>query len=275
VVLLTVLAMVAFAGNSLLCRIALREQAIDASSFTTIRLASGAAALWLLVRMRGGGAAGRGSWASAFALFAYAIGFSFAYGMLAAGTGALLLFGAIQVAMIGWGVRRGERLRALQLVGLASAFAGLVGLMLPGASAPSFAGSVLMLGAGLAWAAYSVRGQAAGDPLRVTAGNFLRAAPIALAASLPAMGHLSADTLGIACAVTSGALTSGIGYAIWYTALPLLRTSTAATVQLSVPCIVAVGGVLFLGEPLTARLVIASVAIVGGIALVISGKKPS
>jgi drug/metabolite transporter (DMT)-like permease len=273
IVALTSLAMVAFAGNSLLCRVALRHTGIDAASFTTIRLASGALVLWLIVRMSRGAASGEGNWRSAFALFAYAAGFSFAYVSLPAATGALLLFGAVQATMIGHGMWAGERLRRLQHVGLVLALGGLVGLLLPGLAAPPLAGSLLMLGAGVAWGIYSLRGKGGGDPTRVTAGNFLRAVPIAAALSLLLHEGASLDGAGFWYAVASGALASGIGYAIWYTVLPAMKSTHAATVQLSVPVIAAVGGIVFLGEPLSLRLVLASVAILGGIALVILEKQ--
>ena len=205
----------------------------------------------------------------AFALFVYAAGFSFAYVSLPAATGALLLFGAVQATMIGHGIWKGERLLRLQLAGLMLALGGLVGLVLPGLSAPPLYGSLLMLGAGAAWGVYSLRAKGAGDPTRVTAGNFLRAAPIAAALSVLMFDSTSLDQAGFWYAVSSGALASGIGYAIWYTALPALKSTTAATVQLSVPVIAALGGIVFLGEPMTLRLVLASVAILGGIALVI------
>ncbi len=225
--------------------------------------------LWLVARMSRGKHTGQGNWLSAFALFAYAAGFSFAYVSLSAGTGALLLFGAVQATMIGWGIWTGERLRNLQLVGLVFALGGLVGLLLPGLSAPPLIGSLLMLGAGVAWGVYSLRGKGAGDPTRVTAGNFLRAVPIAAVLSLIMYDGVSMDSAGFWYAVSSGALTSGIGYAIWYTALPALKATNAATVQLSVPVIAALGGIIFLGESLTLRLVLASAAILGGVALVI------
>jgi drug/metabolite transporter (DMT)-like permease len=270
---LTSLAMIAFAGNSLLCRAALKHTSIDAASFTTIRLISGAVMLSLVVRMRRGTRIDGGNWLSAFALFAYAAGFSFAYVSLPAATGALLLFGAVQATMISHGIWTGERLRRLQLIGLMLAFGGLVGLLLPGLSAPPLYGSVLMLGAGVAWGVYSLRGKGAGDPTRVTAGNFLRAVPIAAALSLLMLNGASLDNAGFWYAAASGALASGIGYAIWYTVLPALKATHAATVQLSVPVIAAVGGIVFLGEPITLRLVLASVAILGGIVLVIFEKQ--
>ena len=273
VIVLTSLAMIAFAGNSLLCRAALKHTSIDPATFTALRLISGALMLWLVVRMRSGKLVGKGNWLSALALFAYAAGFSFAYVSLPAATGALLLFGAVQATMIGHGIWAGERLMKLQLVGLVLALAGLVGLLLPGMSAPPVFGSLLMLGAGLAWGMYSLRGRGAGDPIRVTAGNFLRAVPITAALSILMIGRTSPDIAGIGYAVASGALASGIGYAIWYTVLPALKSAKAATVQLSVPVIAALGGIVFLGEPLTLRLLLSSVAILGGIALVILEKQ--
>jgi drug/metabolite transporter (DMT)-like permease len=220
-----------------------------------------------------GGRSGKGNWGSALALFAYAAGFSFAYVSLPAAAGALLLFGAVQATMIGHGLWRGERFRKLQLLGLALALGGLVGLLLPGVSAPPALGSALMLGAGVAWGVYSLRGKGAGDPTRVTAGNFLRAVPFAAALSALTLDSTSVSGAGFGYAVASGALTSGLGYAIWYTALPALKATQAATVQLSVPVIAALGGIVLLGEPLTLRLVVASCAILGGISLVILEKR--
>ncbi len=271
---LVAVTMIAFAGNSLLCRAALKHTGIDAASFTTIRIASGALVLWLLVRQRGVRLAGRGSWLSAFALFAYAAGFSYAYTSLPAGTGALLLFGAVQATMVGYGIWSGERLRVLQSLGLLLALGGLAGLLLPGLSAPPLQGAVLMLAAGAAWGIYSLRGKGAGDPTAVTAGNFCRAMLFAAVLSLIMMGSARLDAAGVGYAVASGALTSGIGYALWYTVLPALRATTASTLQLSVPVIAALGGILFLGEPVTLRIVLAAVAILGGIALVILNRHP-
>ena len=270
---ITLLAMTAFAGNSLLCRLALKDTSIDAASFTSIRIISGALVLWLIVRMRGGTHSVSGSWFSALALFLYAGGFSFAYVSLPAGTGALLLFGAVQITMIGYGLWAGERLRKRQAAGFMFAFGGLIGLLLPGLSAPPLQGSVLMLGAGVAWGVYSLRGTSSGDATRITAGNFLRAVPFAGALSLAMLPWASLESSGIWYAISSGALASGLGYAIWYTVLKELRTTSAATVQLSVPVIAAVGGIVFLGEHLTARLLITSAAILGGIALVIFDKR--
>lgn len=266
---LTTFAMLAFAGNSLLCRAALVNTEIDAASFTTLRLASGALFLWLLLRSAKGKGQVTGNWASALALFAYAAGFSFAYLSLTAATGALLLFGAVQATMMGHGLARGERPGAIQWAGMALALGGLLGLLAPGLTAPPLAGSLLMVGAGVAWGVYSLRGRGSGDPLRATTGNFLRAAPLGIALSLVMAGAARVDMAGAALAVVSGALASGLGYVLWYAALPALRATQAATVQLSVPALAALGGVVLLAEPLTLRLVLASVAILGGVALVI------
>ncbi len=282
---LVCVAMLAFAGNSLLCRMALKHTTIDAASFTTIRLVSGACMLWLVVQwQRRGAASGRGAspakrppdgdWLSALALFIYAAAFSFAYISMSAATGALLLFGAVQVTMIGYGIYCGERLQKMQWLGFALALAGLVALMLPGLAAPSVPASVSMLGAGVAWGVYSLRGRSkqkphAGNPTAVTAGNFMRAVPMTLALSLWMFDQLSIDVNGVVLAVASGALASGVGYAIWYRALPALASTQAATVQLSVPVLAAIGGVVFIGEALTVPMVLSSGAILGGIALVI------
>jgi drug/metabolite transporter (DMT)-like permease len=273
IVALALLTMIAFAGNSLLCRMALKHTSIDAASFTAIRLISGALTLWLVVRMRHSARASGGHWLSALALFVYAAGFSFAYVSLPAATGSLLLFGTVQSTMIGRGIWAGERLLRLQLVGLVLAIGGLVSLLLPGLSAPPLLGSLLMLSAGVAWGVYSLRGKNAGDPTQVTAENFLRAAPMAAVLVLLMRNSVSLDSAGFWYALASGALTSGVGYAIWYTVLPALKATTAATVQLSVPVIAALGGIAFLGESITLRLVLASTAILGGIALVIFEKR--
>jgi len=270
---LVAIAMIAFAGNSLLCRIALREGHIDAASFSALRLASGALMLWLLVRRQDGGGSGHGSWISAFALFAYAAGFSFAYITLPAAAGALLLFGAVQATMIGYGLWRGERLNLGQSGGLLLAAGGLVGLMLPGLSAPPLQGALLMIAAGIAWGVYSLRGRGVAKATASTAGNFIRALPFAAVLSLLTLQQAALTPAGVGYAIASGALASGLGYALWYSVLPALRATNAATIQLSVPVITAVGGVLFLGEPITLRLVLASIAILAGIALVITGKR--
>lgn len=282
VAVLTVLAVVAFAGNSLLCRVALSGTAIDPATFTAVRIVSGALVLWAIVRVhdrgrgvrdRRDGATGPGDWLSAAALFAYAACFSFAYLSLPAGTGALLLFGAVQATMLGYALWSGERLRVGQAIGLLVALGGLVGLVLPGLSAPPLAGSALMIAAGAAWGVYSLRGRRGGEPIRTTAGNFRRAVPLAVVPVVAMAPWLALDRAGVAYAIASGALASGIGYAVWYTALRGLRATHAATVQLGVPVIAAAGGVLFLGERIGLRLVVASLAILGGIALVIFGRR--
>jgi len=274
---LTALALAAFAGNSLLCRAALRDTPIDAASFTAIRIASGAIALWLIVRLRASPKARAGSWPSALALFAYAAAFSFAYLSLTAATGALLLFGAVQATMIGAGIARGERLSTPQWLGVVVAGAGLVGLLLPGLTAPPLGGALLMIAAGIAWGVYSLRGRAPAaatvDPTVANAGNFARATPMALAllgvAFLAPREAVRFDAAGAGYALASGAITSGLGYAVWYAALKGLRATSAATVQLSVPVLTAMAGVVLLAEPLTLRVALASVAVLGGIALVV------
>src|SRR5512143_1693418 len=267
VILLTLFALVAFAANSLLCRQALDRTGIDAASFTAIRLVCGALALWLIVAVRGGARVAGGNWRSAGALFAYAAAFSFAYASLPAGAGALLLFGAVQATMIIAGLRAGERLNARQATGFVLALAGLTYLVRPGLSAPPLGGALLMLAAGIAWGVYSLRGRGVADPLAATAGNFLRAAPLGIGLGVAAWPMLRGDAAGAASAVLSGTLASGAGYAVWYTALRGLSATRAATVQLSVPVIAAAGGVMLLGEPVTPRLVIASAAILGGVAV--------
>ena len=271
-VTLTLLAMIAFAGNSLLCRLALKETAIDAASFTTVRMVAASLALGLLIGFRPSVYRSSGNWPSALALFAYAAGFSFAYIHLSAGTGALLLFGAVQATMIGVGIYKGERLAGLRLLGFTLAIGGLVILLLPGLSAPPLLSALSMVGAGIAWGIYSLRGKGVGSPIAATAGNFLRTLPLTACLSLLMFRQMSVDNAGLVYAALSGALTSGIGYAIWYQVLPSLRSTTAATVQLSVPVLAAVGGILLLGEPLGWRLLVASFAILVGILLVIHQK---
>jgi len=295
--ILTLLAMIAFASNSLLCRAALKESSIDPATFTFVRIFSGALALWLLLKiqrlLRAEGTASplvetfsgsslvtfhfslqKGSWPSALALFIYAAGFSFAYLNLSAGTGALLLFGAVQATMILWGLHKGERLNTIQTVGFIVAITGLVVLVFPGLSAPPLIGSILMLGAGVGWGIYSLRGRGERNPASVTTGNFVRAVPFAAALSIIFFPSANYNLAGFTYAITSGAVTSGLGYVIWYTALPGLKTAGAATVQLSVPVLAATGGILLLGEPITVRYVLASVAVLGGIGLVVASPHP-
>jgi drug/metabolite transporter (DMT)-like permease len=270
----TVVAMIAFAANSVLCRWALDRTAIDPAAFTGIRLAAGAVMLWLCLRAgrRTGAGTWPGSWAGAAALSAYAAAFSFAYVALPAASGALLLFGAVQVTMIAAGLIRGERLRPLQWLGIMLAAGGLVALLAPGAQisqAPDPIAAVLMLASGAAWGAYSLIGRRSRDPLATTAGNFMRSLPLAVLLLVPALLRMEIDPQGVALAVASGALASGLGYAVWYAVLPALGAAQAASVQLSVPVIAALGGTLLLGEAITWHLVVVSVAVLGGIALVI------
>jgi drug/metabolite transporter (DMT)-like permease len=267
--------MIAFAGNSLLCRAALRDTGIDAATFTAIRMVSGAAILAAIVQLRRPRTPFGGSWASAAALFAYAAFFSFAYLTLTAATGALLLFGAVQATMIAWGLYRGERLTLRQWAGVALAVAGLVTLLAPGLAAPSPLGAAAMIAAGAAWGVYSLRGRGVADPLAVTAGNFAKTVVFSAVLVAATFAAARVDLAGALLAVASGALASGVGYAIWYTALRGLKATSAATVQLSVPIIAALGGVALLAEPVTPRLLIASVATLGGIALVVLAKRPA
>lgn len=271
--LLTLAAMMAFAANSLLCRLALAEGRIDPASFTLVRVASGACLLCALALWRHSPRQLGGDWVSALALLSYAAGFSFAYVSLTAATGALLLFGAVQATMIGYGVWAGERLTLRQVAGLLIAGTGLLVLLLPGAQAPSPAGACLMLASGVAWGTYSLRGRGLGDPTLASAGHFLRATPLAALLCLPVgLAQLKADTTGLSLAIASGALASGAGYAIWYAVLPHLRAISAASVQLSVPVLTAAGAVVFLAEPITMRLLIAAAALLGGLALFLTAR---
>lgn len=270
--------MCAFAANSVLCRLALSTPTIDAASFTAIRLVSGAIALAVLAMARGGGQFNSaGDWRSAFALFVYAAAFSFAYITLHASTGALILFGLVQATMISVGFVRGERLTPLQTLGAIIAAAGLVYLLLPGLSAPPLAGAALMALAGAAWGAYSLFGRAAKgvDPALATTGNFLRAAPMGLALLVPFLSQLQLSTEGVLLAVASGAITSGMGYVIWYAALKGLSASEAAIAQLTVPVLAALGGLLLVHEPLTLRFVLAAAVILGGVAVVLRVAPPA
>jgi len=306
--------MIAFASNSLLCRAALKETKIDAASFTFIRIFSGAIALWLILTIqrllraqgtasppveslatgvgfpspqsspkgRGGSFSSReevgmrasGNWISALALFVYAAGFSFAYTSLSAGTGALLLFGAVQATMILWGLHKRERLSTIQIVGLTIAVTGLIALLLPGLSAPPLIGSILMLGAGVAWGTYSLRGKDEKKPASATTRNFVRAVPFAAALSIIFIMRAHLDFAGVTFGIISGSITSGLGYVIWYSVLPDLKAVSAAIVQLSVPVLAATGGILLLAEPITMRYVLALLAVLGGIALVVATPHP-
>lgn len=282
----TTFAMVAFAGNSLLCRLALRPpsgvataapgvacaaQAIDPASFAAIRIAAGALALLAIhaVRTRG---LPRGSWVSALALAVYAVLFAFAYVDLDAGTGTLLLFGAVQVTMLGTGIVRGERPARATWLGFAAALAGLGVLLAPAIGTPTAGGLLAMVGAGVAWGVYSLRGRGGADPAAATAGNFALAVPLALCALLWPLARdgVRVETTGVLLAVVSGAVTSGFGYVVWYAALRGLAATTAAIVQLAVPVLAAFGGVLLLDERTTPRLWIAAVLVLGGVAVAIT-----
>ena len=267
-IVLTALAMFAFAANSVLARLAFATAGAEPMSYTGIRLGSGALALYLLLATRDRRLPRiGGSWASAAALFAYASFFSIAYVLLGAAVGALILFASVQIGIIGWAIRRGDRPGPLEWVGIVIAFAALVYLVSPGLVAPHPLGAALMAGAGLAWAVYTLIGRGSATPLVDTAGNFVRTVPAALllivAGSL--VGGMS--LLAVGYAIASGVVASGLGYAIWYTALPHLTRTRAAIVQLTVPAIAAAGGVLLIDEPLTPRLVIATIGIVGGVAM--------
>lgn len=274
IALLTTLAMVAFAANSVLNRVALAQGEADALTYTGVRLASGAVMLVLLLALRGSAPRwGRigGSNGGAFALFLYAIAFSYAYFELAAGTGALLLFAAVQFGMLGWAIANGDRPGAFECAGFGAAMLFLVLLLMPGLTAPDPLGAVLMILAGLAWAVYTLLGRGSSAPLVDTGGNFLRCLPIALILILPGLLAQTTSPVGWLYAIASGALASGLGYAIWYSVLPALERSTAAYVQLSVPAIAATGGVLFIAEPLTLRLALCSIGILGGVGLALWG----
>ena len=285
----TIAAMTAFAGNSIICRLALQQTPIDPASFTLIRLVSGAAALAALLVWRrnrrdavpacdvaSGQASQRwmgGSWRAAAILMLYAATFSYAYASLPAGAGALLLFGAVQLTMIVCAWLGDERMTLRQACGLLLASAGLVAMMVPGLSAPPLAGALLMLISGVAWAAYSLFGRGSADPIGDTAGNFIRSVPMAIVLSLATLGRSHVDASGAGYAVLSGVVTSGFGYILWYRALRELGATQAASVQLVVPVLAALGGIVFLGESLTLRLCVACIAILGGIALVMADKR--
>lgn len=273
-ILLTTLAMIAFASNSLLNRFALGQDAIDPVSYTTIRLTSGAVTLFLIasLKRKNGQATLRGSWGSATFLFLYATTFSYAYLSLTTGTGALILFGSVQMTMIVIALQSGERPQVLEWMGLFLALGGLVYLVFPGLTAPSPIGSALMIAAGISWGFYTVRGRGSQNPLGDTAGNFIRAVPMVLLVLLISIRNVSISASGAMYAVVSGALASGVGYVIWYAALRGLTTTRAATVQLSVPVIAAWSGVVLLAEDVSARLIVAGMLILGGIALAVSSR---
>ncbi len=270
VVVLTAIAMFAFAANSVLARLAFATAHAEPLSYTGIRLASGAvvlAALLWLRRAPGAPVTIGGSWRAAAALFGYALAFSIAYILLGAGTGALILFASVQIGILGWAVFRGDRPGALEWLGLAIALAAFAYLVSPGLVAPHPLGTLLMVGSGVCWAAYTLLGRGSKAPLVDTAGNFIRCLPVALLIIVAGLLLHPIDPGAVAYAVASGALASGLGYAVWYAVLPSLARTQAAVVQLTVPAIAAAGGVRLIAEPPTLRLVIASIGILGGVAL--------
>lgn len=267
--LLTALAMLAFAGNSVLCRMALGQELIDAASFTTVRILAGAVTLSLILLARRRPVIGTPDWSGVLALFCYMVFFSFAYLSLTTATGALLLFGTVQLTMLAAALRNGERFSLPAWAGLVAAFSGLAYLLAPGVTAPDPFGALLMVVAGVGWGAYSLLGQRTDGALLATSTNFFYCVPIALGVSLVFASGMDVSVEGAVLAAASGALASGVGYAIWYAALAGLTAGGAATVQLSVPVIAAIGGVVFLSEPLSFRLVVASALTIGGIWLVL------
>lgn len=272
--LLTGLALIAFAANSVLCRLALANGNIDASSFTGIRLLSGAIALLLILSIKGNkqGVSSKGSWTSSFTLFLYAITFSYAYLSLDTGTGALILFGSVQITMILLSIISGTRLHIIEWSGFFIAFTGLVYLVIPSITTPSVSGFILMTVSGMSWAIYSLRGRGSKNPLMDTTYNFLRTIPFITLLAIFTMPNINYSSQGIILALLSGAITSGVGYTIWYIALRSLSSIQAAVLQLSVSIIAAIGGVIFLSETITSRLVISAVIVLGGILMVILGK---
>lgn len=275
ILFLTTIAMIAFAANSVLARLALADGTIDPASYTTIRIVAGALMLMVLVWRSHGTPAlkPKGDWSSAMSLLVYAAGFSFAYLALDTGTGALILFACVQATMIVWGLYKGERPIALEWAGLMVAFGALIWLVSPGVSAPDPLGAALMAAAGVAWGVYSLRGQRQGDPLIATYGNFARAVPMALVISIAFIAHLHISATGLALAFISGAITSGLGYALWYRVLKHLSSTQGAIVQLSVPAIAALGGLIFSGEAISQRLIVSSVLILGGVAVAIIARQ--
>ncbi len=272
---MTGLALLAFAGNSVLCRLALSDNTIDAASFTSIRLFSGIIFLVLLVVVKTKKTMdiASGSWLSSFYLFLYAIALSYAYITLDTGIGALILFGAVQVTMIVASLLEGRRLLAIEWLGLFFAFLGLLVFLMPGASAPSLTGIVLMAVSGIAWGFYTLAGKGSKSPLIDTANNFLRTLPFIALITLLTFDDIQTSSQGIVLAIVSGAVTSGLGYAIWYSALPHLTVTQAAVVQLTVPIIASIGGVLFSNEAITIKLVTSSILVLGGVLVVTIGKR--
>lgn len=270
----TALALIAFAANSVLCRLALGEETIDAASFTVIRLLSGALVLLAILAFSNDkeASASRGSWSASLMLFVYAVAFSFAYISLDTGTGALILFGSVQITMILLSLVSGNRLHLSEWVGVIIAFTGFVYLILPEVTSPSVMGFLLMIAAGIAWGMYTLKGRGSDHPLKDTAYNFLRTIPLVIILLVITIQDAHYSAAGVLLAVLSGGIASGIGYTIWYIALGGLSTTQAAVVQLSVPVIAAFGGVLFVSEAITARLTLSASMVLGGILLVVLGR---
>jgi drug/metabolite transporter (DMT)-like permease len=273
--LCTGFALAAFAANSVICRLALGEATIDAASFSTIRLVSGAATLLLIAAVfkERSPSEPRGNWVSATMLFLYAVAFSFAYVSLSTGTGALILFGAVQATMILAALGSGERPHLLEWVGLFLALVGLVYLVFPGLTAPSPTGSAFMAVAGISWGVYSLRGRGSVDPLVDTTNNFVRSLPLVFVVSLFMLRDIQVSAKGVLLAVLSGAMASGVGYVVWYAALRGLTATRAATVQLCVPVLAALGGVIFLSEDISMRLLLSAVMVLGGVGLAVVGRE--
>ncbi|BFM07926.1 DMT family transporter [Halioxenophilus aromaticivorans] len=274
IVLLTSLSLIAFAGNSILCRLALGGEAIDAGTFTIVRLISGIAVLLLIHRLltTDNQPKSSGSWKSAVMLFVYALGFSYAYVQMDTGTGALILFAAVQLTMITVSLLQGNRLTRLEALGAIIAFIGFVYLMLPGVTAPPMGSFFMMLAAGIAWGLYTLAGKGSTNPIQDTTFNFVRTLPLVLVLLLVTFSYSQLSTKGFILAVVSGGLASGVGYAVWYVALTGLSAIQAAVLQLLVPLLAALGGVLFADEIITSRLAVATGLILGGIGVVIGGR---
>lgn len=266
------IALIAFAANSIICRFALADQHIDPTSFTIIRLATGAITLWLLVRIRYEHSDSAGSWLSGLALFIYAVGFSFAYVSMSAATGALLLFGTVQMTMLAYALQKGHRLQWLQKVGVVISTLGLIALLWPSVETPPIIGAIFMIISGIAWAFYTIIGTNSTSPILNTAGSFYRAALFALLLIPVLIVHSQLDTLGVIYSIVSGSLTSAIAYAIWYSVLPELGPAKSATLQLLVPLITTVGGILLLDEYLSDQIIAAAFLILAGLWLVVSEK---
>ncbi len=269
---LLLVSVLAFTANPLLARLAVVTREMDAMGYTGVRLASGALMLLVIIWWRHRRANGEplriaGTWAGAASLFAYAITYSIGFLVIGAAVGSVILFAAVQISILAWAIIKGDRPGLLEWIGLALAFASLCYLVSPGLVAPDPMGSLLMIVSGVAWAAYTLIGRGSRAPVDDTAGNFIRLLPISIPLIIAGLFVQTPTTLGLVYAICSGAISSGLGYAIWYAVLPLITRSRAAFVQLTVPALAAFGAVIFLSEPITLRLVVSSVGILGGAAL--------